>query len=169
MCVFQCCTLRGVGCTAGGVLRSPSRVQRKLCVSAGSAASENSSPLSVRLYANTHTDLHTCDCCQKLSVTLLLFFSASRPQNLLVYINPYGGKQQGKHIYEQKVAPLFTQAGISTHVIGTSRITHFLLWGFLYHITCKAHSVYFVVIVTEYANYARDHLRTEAELKKFDG
>lgn len=65
---------------------------------------------------------------------------ASRPKRLLVYINPYGGKRQGKHIYEQKVAPLFAQAGISTHVI-----------------------------VTEYANYARDHLKTEAELKAFDG
>ena len=27
----------------------------------------------------------------------------------------------------------------------------------------------FVFTVTEYANHARDHLRTEAELKKFDG
>ncbi len=29
--------------------------------------------------------------------------------------------------------------------------------------------LFVVVIVTEYANYARDHLRAEAELKKFDG
>ncbi|XP_042266742.1 ceramide kinase-like isoform X2 [Thunnus albacares] len=65
---------------------------------------------------------------------------ASRPKHLLVYINPYGGKRRGKHIYEQKVAPLFAQAGVSTHVI-----------------------------VTEYANHARDHLRAEVELKKFDG
>ncbi|KAM4618532.1 ceramide kinase-like isoform 1-T1 [Polymixia lowei] len=65
---------------------------------------------------------------------------ASRPKHLLVYINPYGGKRQGKRIYEQKVAPLFARANISTHVI-----------------------------VTEYANHARDHLRTEAELKKYDG
>ncbi|KAM3608624.1 uncharacterized protein V6R79_001835 [Siganus canaliculatus] len=64
----------------------------------------------------------------------------SRPKHLLVYINPYGGKRKAKHIYEQKVAPLFAHAGVNTHVI-----------------------------VTEYANYARDHLRTEAELKKYDG
>ncbi|KAG7522691.1 ceramide kinase-like [Solea senegalensis] len=64
----------------------------------------------------------------------------SRPKHLLVYINPYGGKRQGKRIYEQKVAPLFDKAGISTDVI-----------------------------VTQYANHARDHLRTEAELRKFDG
>ncbi|KAM9528753.1 ceramide kinase-like [Salvelinus alpinus] len=64
----------------------------------------------------------------------------SRPKHLLVYINPYGGKQQGKCIYEQKVAPLFACASISTDVI-----------------------------VTEHANHARDHLKTEAELKKYDG
>ncbi|KAM9754846.1 ceramide kinase isoform 2-T5 [Menidia menidia] len=63
-----------------------------------------------------------------------------RPRSLLVYINPFGGKRQGKRIYEQKVAPLFAQAGVLTHVI-----------------------------VTERANHARDHLRTDAELKKFDG
>lgn len=69
----------------------------------------------------------------RLLVTLLLFFffSASRPKHLLVYINPYGGKRQGKHIYEQKVAPLFALAGISTDVIGTYHLTHFLLLGFL--------------------------------------
>ncbi|MEQ2295173.1 hypothetical protein AMECASPLE_011387 [Ameca splendens] len=65
---------------------------------------------------------------------------SSRPRSLLVYINPYGGKRQAKHIFEQKVAPLFAQAGISTHVI-----------------------------VTDYANHARDHLRTDAEINKFDG
>ncbi|XP_072242586.1 ceramide kinase-like [Leuresthes tenuis] len=64
----------------------------------------------------------------------------SRPKKLLVYINPYGGKRQGKHIYKQKVAPLFAEAGVSTHVI-----------------------------VTEHANHARDHLRADAELKEFDG
>ncbi|XP_034734915.1 ceramide kinase-like [Etheostoma cragini] len=65
---------------------------------------------------------------------------ASRPKHLLVYINPYSGKRRGKRIYERKVAPLFAQAGVSAHVI-----------------------------VTERANYARDHLKTGAELQKFDG
>ncbi|KAL2102260.1 hypothetical protein ACEWY4_001428 [Coilia grayii] len=63
-----------------------------------------------------------------------------RPKRLLVYINPFGGKQQGKRIYEQKVAPIFSRASISTDVI-----------------------------VTERANHARDHLKTEADLKKYDG
>ncbi|XP_051911158.1 ceramide kinase isoform X1 [Hippocampus zosterae] len=65
---------------------------------------------------------------------------ANRPKSLLVYINPYGGKRDGKHIYDQKVAPLFCRAGIATDVI-----------------------------VTERANHARDHLKTEANLDRYDG
>ncbi|XP_031721545.1 ceramide kinase [Anarrhichthys ocellatus] len=65
---------------------------------------------------------------------------ASRPKSLLVYINPFGGKQHGRRIYEQKVAPLFGRACISADVI-----------------------------VTERANHARDHLKTEANLDKYDG
>ncbi|KAM9403149.1 ceramide kinase-like isoform 1-T2 [Salvelinus alpinus] len=63
-----------------------------------------------------------------------------RPKRLLVYINPYSGKQRGKWIYEQRVAPLFSRASISTDVI-----------------------------VTESANHARDHLKTEVDLKQCDG
>ncbi|XP_077373868.1 ceramide kinase-like isoform X2 [Festucalex cinctus] len=70
----------------------------------------------------------------------LLAAIGSRPTHLLVYINPYGGKRQAKRVYQHKVAPLFALAGIGAHVI-----------------------------VTEYANHARDHLREEAELKKYDG
>ncbi|CAI5635742.1 unnamed protein product [Oreochromis niloticus] len=64
----------------------------------------------------------------------------SRPKSLLVYINPFGGKRHGKRIYEQKVAPMFRLAGIAT-----------------------------TVIVTERANHAEDHLKTEANLDKYDG
>ncbi|XP_055047456.2 ceramide kinase [Misgurnus anguillicaudatus] len=64
----------------------------------------------------------------------------NRPKHLLVYINPYGGKQRGKQIYDHKVAPIFSRASISTNVI-----------------------------VTEHANHAKDHLKTEADLKKYDG
>ncbi|XP_077120970.1 ceramide kinase isoform X1 [Ranitomeya variabilis] len=62
-----------------------------------------------------------------------------RPKHLLVYINPYGGKKKGKQIYDKKVAPLFSLASISTEVI-----------------------------VTEYANHARDNLY-EVNLEKYDG
>ncbi|XP_061109014.1 ceramide kinase-like isoform X1 [Conger conger] len=74
------------------------------------------------------------------SIREQLLLQTSRPKHLLVYINPYGGKQQGKLIYEEKVAPLFSRASISTDVI-----------------------------VTEYANHARDHLKMDADLKKYDG
>ncbi|KAK6303046.1 hypothetical protein J4Q44_G00274010, partial [Coregonus suidteri] len=63
----------------------------------------------------------------------------SRPKRLLVYINPYSGKQSVKRIYEQRVASLFFRASISTDVI-----------------------------VTESANHARDHLKTEVDLKQCD-
>uniref|UniRef100_A0A8D2B1I7 Ceramide kinase n=1 Tax=Sciurus vulgaris TaxID=55149 RepID=A0A8D2B1I7_SCIVU len=45
----------------------------------------------------------------------------SRPKHLLVFINPFGGKGQGKRIYERKVAPLFLLASITTEVIVTER------------------------------------------------
>lgn len=63
-----------------------------------------------------------------------------RPKSLLVYINPFGGKKQGKWIYDQKVAPLFRKTCIATDVI-----------------------------VTEQANHARHHLEREANLDKYDG
>uniref|UniRef100_A0A9L0SED6 Ceramide kinase n=1 Tax=Equus caballus TaxID=9796 RepID=A0A9L0SED6_HORSE len=44
----------------------------------------------------------------------------SRPKHLLVFINPFGGKGQGKRIYERKVAPLFALASVTTEVIGSS-------------------------------------------------
>lgn len=74
------------------------------------------------------------------AINELLLSLTNRPNCLLVYINPYGGKRCGKRIYEQKVAPLFRRAGISADVI-----------------------------VTERANHARDHLKTEANLDKYDG
>nr|XP_056702460.1 ceramide kinase [Euleptes europaea] len=69
----------------------------------------------------------------------LLHSQTSRPKHLLVYINPFSGKQQGKKIYKQKVAPLFSLASISTEVI-----------------------------VTEYADHAKDNL-SEVDLAEYDG
>ncbi|CAL8368510.1 unnamed protein product [Lota lota] len=71
--------------------------------------------------------------------TALKTHSPSRPHRLLVFINPFGGKKKGRHIYHSLVAPLFELAGISSHVI-----------------------------VTERANQARDHL-LKKDLSGFDG
>lgn len=55
--------------------------------------------------------------CVQKQCTMVFLTAESRPKQLLVYINPYGGKRQGKRIYEQKVAPLFSLASISTDVV----------------------------------------------------
>ncbi|KAJ8017080.1 hypothetical protein DPEC_G00014060 [Dallia pectoralis] len=65
--------------------------------------------------------------------------SRSRPRRLLVFINPFGGKKQGRNIYQSLIGPLFELAGISCHVV-----------------------------VTERANQARDHI-LKKDLTGFDG
>ncbi|BBN11743.1 ceramide kinase [Marchantia polymorpha subsp. ruderalis] len=47
----------------------------------------------------------------------------SRPKNLLVLINPYGGKKAGVRQWET-VAPLFHKAGVKTKVLLTERAQH---------------------------------------------
>eukprot|EP00070_Physeter_catodon_P039634 XP_028346528.1 ceramide kinase isoform X3 [Physeter catodon] len=58
------------------------------------------------------------------SLRELLEKLTSRPKHLLVFINPFGGKGQGKRIYERKVAPLFTLASITTEIIVTEHANH---------------------------------------------
>ncbi|KAK7878483.1 hypothetical protein WMY93_030319 [Mugilogobius chulae] len=53
--------------------------------------------------------------------TALKTHSPLRPNHLLVFINPFGGKKKGQQIYHSLVAPLFELAGISSHVIVTQR------------------------------------------------
>ncbi|KAM4882722.1 ceramide kinase isoform 2-T3 [Thomomys bottae] len=59
--------------------------------------------------------------CQLWLQTLreLLQGLTSRPKRLLVFINPFGGQGRGERVYERKVAPLFSLASVTTHVIIT--------------------------------------------------
>ncbi|KAM9324215.1 ceramide kinase-like [Gastrophryne carolinensis] len=63
----------------------------------------------------------------------------TRPNKLLIFINPYGGSGKAKRIYYKEISHLFQLAGIETDVIETTR-----------------------------ANHARDYL-LEADLQKYDG
>ena len=47
-----------------------------------------------------------------------------RPKSLLVFINPISGVKKAPKIYNDKIAPLFELAGISTEVITTQRQNH---------------------------------------------
>lgn len=167
--LFQCCTWRGVGSTAGGVLRSHSLVQRRPCVSTGSAASESSSPLSVRFITNTHW----LTCLWLLPETrsdIVVFFSQQTQTPTGLY-QPVRWEATGQTHLRAKGC---TAVRPGRHLHSRHRYVPYyplpvLGLPVLVFITCKAYCVCVVVIVTEYANYARDHLRTEAELKKFDG
>ncbi|KAK9407655.1 ceramide kinase-like [Crotalus adamanteus] len=43
----------------------------------------------------------------------------TRPKNLLVFINPVGGRKRAMEIYQSQVAPLFALAGIHAQVVET--------------------------------------------------
>uniref|UniRef100_A0A1B6D226 DAGKc domain-containing protein n=1 Tax=Clastoptera arizonana TaxID=38151 RepID=A0A1B6D226_9HEMI len=62
-----------------------------------------------------------------------------RPKQIIVFVNPFGGKRKGLQIYEQIAKPLFDIAGIEIDLT-----------------------------VTQRANHARDILESE-DLSKFDG
>lgn len=47
-----------------------------------------------------------------------------RPRQLLLFINPYGGKQQAAQIYEKHVRPLFELARVAVTVIVSQRANH---------------------------------------------
>ncbi|GAB6027035.1 hypothetical protein CHUAL_013764 [Chamberlinius hualienensis] len=69
---------------------------------------------------------HDCDTLHLWtnSIQNILKSYAHRPQRLLVFINPFGGKKQAVNIYEKKVQPIFNLARIDAHVIITQRANH---------------------------------------------
>lgn len=74
------------------------------------------------------------------------FFSAlsHRPRKILLFVNPFGGKRKGLHIWEKQVEPLMQLAGLETKVLVTERAGHIrdtLL-------TCELDSYQVIVIFT---------------------
>ena len=49
---------------------------------------------------------------------------SDRPKNLLIFINPFGGKGYGKNIFYNKVVPLLRLSGVKYKVIITERPFH---------------------------------------------
>ncbi|TKR92904.1 hypothetical protein L596_007470 [Steinernema carpocapsae] len=49
---------------------------------------------------------------------------ACRPKNLIIFINPFGGKGKAKQIYERQVKPLFEMAEINCELVLTERANH---------------------------------------------
>lgn len=47
-----------------------------------------------------------------------------RPKRLLVFINPFGGKQEAPKIFSTKVSPIFALAGITHQVVETEYRGH---------------------------------------------
>ena len=48
----------------------------------------------------------------------------SRPQTLLVFVNPVAGRGRSTRIYREKVAPLFELARVATEVVVTEKRQH---------------------------------------------
>ncbi|OXU30438.1 hypothetical protein TSAR_011974 [Trichomalopsis sarcophagae] len=47
-----------------------------------------------------------------------------RPRKILLFVNPFGGKKKGLHIWEKRVQPLMGIAGVEAKVIVTERAGH---------------------------------------------
>ena len=54
----------------------------------------------------------------------LLNVCSDRPKKLLVFVNPYGGKGEGKSIFYNKVAPLLQLAGVKFEDVITESANH---------------------------------------------
>uniref|UniRef100_F6Q539 DAGKc domain-containing protein n=1 Tax=Ciona intestinalis TaxID=7719 RepID=F6Q539_CIOIN len=63
----------------------------------------------------------------------------TRPQNLLIFVNPYGGRHKAQFIYNTTVEPIFNLANIKQ-----------------------------TVVVTEYRNHAKQYVETE-DISNYDG
>ena len=86
-----------------------------------------------------HTDANVVSAWKEQLEKRLSNVSFDRPKRLLIFINPFGGKGKGPIIFYKKIVPLLRMSGIQ-----------------------------FEVIVTEYANHAKEKLQ-ECSLEGIDG
>ncbi|KAL2611176.1 hypothetical protein R1flu_022868 [Riccia fluitans] len=77
---------------------------------------------SPKVYTFGHENADLCQCWVQ-RIQGLLDRDLSRPKNLLVLVNPYGGKKAGVRTWET-VSPLFARARVNTKVIFTERAQH---------------------------------------------
>ncbi|KAL3686138.1 hypothetical protein R1sor_004160 [Riccia sorocarpa] len=77
---------------------------------------------SLKVYTFGHENADICHSWVQ-RIQGLLDREHSRPKNLLVLVNPYGGKKAGVKTWET-VSPLFVRARVNTRVIFTERAQH---------------------------------------------
>lgn len=56
----------------------------------------------------------------------MIKLNTERPRNLLVFVNPFGGKGRAKRIWEEKISNIFKISNIKSKVIITERADHAL-------------------------------------------
>lgn len=96
----------------------------------------------------------------------------NRPKSLLVFINPHGGKKRAKLVFDEKVAPLFDLAGITSHVIGKhcSYCNRRTVAMFVHGDRRKqvVTSLLYSLTVTERADHAQQYIQCH-DLNRYDG
>lgn len=113
-------------------------------------------------------DWYVCDRSQALPVTLSCFLQAADPNTCWSTSTPTVGSNRANASTSKRwrrCSP--RQEYPRTWLVCSGHSTSFCRASTMTHLKHPVSSL--CVTVTEYANYARDHLRKEAELKKFDG
>ena len=80
---------------------------------------------TIKLKTNNENDTKQCKEILDSEVEKCLKTAGiKRPKNLLVFVNPYGGKKQAVSVHKNIVSPLFKLAGVKETVVITERRNH---------------------------------------------
>ena len=71
-----------------------------------------------------HTDYQIVENWRNRLEETMLNVSTDRPKKLLVFVNPFGGRGDGKSIFYNKVVPLLRLSGVKFDVVITERANH---------------------------------------------